>query len=101
MIAPLCTAFLAQLRPHDGIARRRFAEPLHQTPDIETCPVHYQRQSPPPVQLCDDLARMLTEETGIVWLIRIDEINEMVGDALPRGNRRLVRPHIHPAIELA
>jgi hypothetical protein len=101
MIAPLFASFVAELRAHARIARRRFAEPLQESPDIETGPAHYQRQPAPPMQFFDDTAGMLTEKTGIEGLVRIDAIEKMVGDALAGPERRFVGPHIHPAIKLA
>ena len=85
MILPLFTGFLAELRPHRRIARRRFTQPLQENPDIEARPSNDQRKSSPLMKRLDQLSGMLPEETGIESFIRIDQIDQMMDDPLPSG----------------
>ena len=86
MIVPLFTGFLAELRPHRRIARRRFAETLQENPDIEARASDDQRKPSPLMKRLDHVSGVLPEETGVERLIRIDQVDEMMDDTLPSGD---------------
>ena len=96
----LLTSFLAQLGAQTWIAWRRVAQSLQEDSNIQPRAAHDQRQTPLSMQLFDELNRMALKQTGIERFIRVDEIEEVMGDALAGGDRRLVGSDIHSPIHL-
>ena len=92
--------FLEQLPPQAPVSWRPFPQAVGKGANVQPRPAHDERHAPFRVQPGDLLQRQPTVQADVEGLVRLDEIDQPMGHAIPLRRRRLVRADVHAAVHL-
>ena len=82
------------------VRQRREFEPIEERPDVKPCPADDEGHTPARAdpRKCGAAVPLVAKD--VVTLARIDDVDEVMGNASALLDRRLRRSDVHPAIDL-
>ncbi len=88
-----------QPRPQGRIGRRSGKQPAREGAEVEAGAADEDRQPAAPVDVADGRRRVAREPRGGVLVGGIDDVDEVVRDAAPLGDRHLVGADVEAAVD--